>query len=151
MKLHKIYKVFAYFKCNHQQYSLLSIMSLQFNSIQNTLTNLNFLYYSRPMFPGKHGDTLFSQFWTVLQKPTMRPCWQPNQGECLDRLISIYGFLSCAIFGTTWTVSSVAVVTYLTSPLRKHFFYFKKSFEFRMQYRKGLIFKAFNVLCEGVS
>ena len=29
----------------------------------------------------------FAQFWTVLQDPTMRPCWQPNQGECSDRLI----------------------------------------------------------------
>ena len=37
--------------------------------IKKTMLNLNFSYYPRPMYPGKHGETQFFPFWTVLQTP----------------------------------------------------------------------------------
>ena len=64
------------------------VMRLFVPKIQKILMNLNFLYYPRPMFPSKHGDTPFAHFWTVLQNLKMRPCWPLNQGECSDRLLT---------------------------------------------------------------
>ena len=61
-------KAFPDFKCNLQQYSLFSIVPL---CTQNSIyiDEHEFLYYSRPMYLRKHGDTQFPSFGLFYKTP----------------------------------------------------------------------------------
>ena len=79
-------------------------------NIEKILMNLNFLYYPRPMYPGRMDIHSFAQFWTVLQNPKMKTCWPPNRGTLRQAHIRI---LLCHFYLTSFLKKNIQTASLL--------------------------------------